>query len=168
MTVYVGPTNWWWASSPNAPFLCHVKGTARFCGPGATLRDGSRIICVGASSALIVAPSCTEVGFQQWAGGQYNSTLVGNKCCVSEWPGLESQLTSCGFTPSDWCVPSQSDLVIGYCCRTYWDTFSSAPYWSSTENSSITASSVFFNTCYQGPYSKTATGCVRAFRCVTY
>lgn len=166
MTVNIGPTNWWWVASPNAPYLCHVKGTVRTFGRGGVLRDGSMIICVGSNSALIVAPCCTQVG-SQWAGGQYNSALCGNRCCICEWPGLESRLTSCGFTPSDWCVPTQGDLFLSYCCRAFWDDTEST-YWSSTEENSTTACRVYFETGTQFAALKTFTYCVRAFRRVTY
>jgi hypothetical protein len=169
MTVYVGPTNWWWVASPSAPISCKVKAVVRTCPNsclGVTLTDGSRIICVGDSSALIVAPCCTQVG-SAWAGGQYNATVVGDKCCVSEWPGLQSQLTSCGFTPSDWCVPSQSDLFLSYNCRSYWD-YTSWVYWSSTESSFNIACRANLSDGSQGGGSKSNVCCVRAFRRVTY
>jgi hypothetical protein len=76
----------------------------------------------------------------QWAGGQYNTTQVGNKCCICEWPALNTRLLQCGFNPCDWFVPSISQLNNpGFVCRTQWDTFASASYWSSTEISATNA-----------------------------
>lgn len=156
MGLIIGPTPWWQANIVAA------------CPEGTTLPDGSRIISKAGGIAYIVAPSCTQVG-GQWAGGQYNSTLVGNKCCISEWPALNTLLIQCGFNPTDWCVPSQSDLfTFGYGCRTKWDTFSAARYWSSTEASSTGACDVNFTTGVQDGFSKTPSYCVRAFRRVTY
>lgn len=167
MTVYVGPTNWWWRDSPDAAFNCKVKATLRTDGLGATLTDGSTIMCASNGVAILVAPSCTQVG-STWAGGQYNSTAVGDKCCVSEWSGLQTALTNAGFTPSDWFVPSLSQLQLGYQCRTNWDSFSATSYWSSTEISATNACYVSYTNGGAGSNGKTFTYCVRAFRCVTY
>jgi hypothetical protein len=96
-------------------------------------RDGSRLICKANGVACVVAPNCTQLG-SQWAGGQYNTTQVGNKCCICEWPALNTRLLQCGFNPCDWFVPSISQLNNpGFVCRTQWDTFASTLYWSSTE-----------------------------------
>lgn len=170
MTVNVGPTNWWWYSSPNSPINCHVKSAVRLCGIGASLRDGSRIICVGVSSALIVSPACTQVT-SAWAGGQYNTTLVGDKCCISEWSTLNTRLIQCGFNPVDWCVPSQPDLSVGYTNRNYWDSFTSCgAYWSSTEANSICALNVCFTNGGVPTLCKCSGGVqlARAFRRVSY
>ena len=169
MTVYVGPTNWWWYSSPNSTYPCHVKSTVRLFGVGGVLRDGSAILCVGVSSALIVAPCCTQVG-GSWAGGQYNSTLVGNKCCVSEWSALQTRLTQCGFTPSDWCVPNLNDLALSHSRRSLLPAnfFSSGVYWSSNEFNSNCACALDLGGDAQGAYSKANSYNVRAFRIVTY
>ena len=156
MGLIIGPTPWWQSNLIAA------------CPAGTTLLDGSRIISKAGGTAYIVAPACTQVG-AQWAGGQYNSTLVGDKCCICEWPGLNTLLIQCGFNPCDWCVPSRSDLfTFGYNCRTNWDTFAATSYWSSTESSSTNSCTVGFSIGDQGTPSKTSTICVRAFRRVTY
>ena len=169
-TVYVGPTNWWWRDSPDAPSACQAKGAARIDGAAAVgkiLNDGSKIICVGGGAAWIVAPASTQVG-STWAGGQYNSTLVGNKCCISEWSGLQTALTNAGFNPSDWFVPSPAQLQNpGYVCITQWDSFASF-YWSSTEVNASNACLVSFITGCTCVTGKGGVYCVRAFRCVTY
>jgi len=156
MGLIIGPTPWW---QSNLIAACPV---------GTALLDGSRIISKAGGTAYIVAPVCTQVG-SAWAGGQYSSTLVGDKCCICEWPGLNTLLIQCGFNPCDWCVPSVSDLLtFGYTCRTNWDTFTNVGYWSSTEDSSTTSCLVFFPFGSQLTCSKTQALCVRAFRRVTY
>jgi hypothetical protein len=156
MGLIIGPTPWW------------QSNLVRACPVGTTLPDGSRIICKAGGTAWIVAPNCVQLG-SQWAGGQYNSTQVGDKCCICEWPALNTRLLQCGFNPCDWFVPSSSQLNNpGYVCRTQWDTFAAALYWSSTEVSST-------NACFQGfdngsitSLNKVTVTCVRPFRCVTY
>ena len=156
MGVIIGPTPWW------------QNNLLRACPVGTILPDGSALICKSGGTAWIVAPSCTQV-CSQWAGGQYNSTLVGAKCCISEWPALNTLMLQCGFNPSDWFIPCLSILQNpGYTCRTNWDTFSSACYWSSTECSSTYACRVNFGNGGTTGNFKTCTDCVRAFRCVTY
>jgi hypothetical protein len=168
MTIYVGPTNWWWLSSPEAPEPCHYKAIARCCVVSSATRDGSRLICKANGVAWFVAPSTTQLS-SQWAGGQYNSTQVGNKCCICEWPALNTRLLQCGFNPCDWFVPSSSQLNNpGYVCRTRWDTFTATRYWSSTEVSATNACGQYF---FNGGIiinSKSLSYLVRPFRCVTY
>ena len=126
---------------------------------------GGRLFCKsGTGIAYIVAPAATQVS-ATWNGT--TNTLVGNKPCVSDWSSLSTALTNGGLTPSDWFVPSITQLQSGYACRTYWDSFSSSYYWSSTDGG-------FGGACGQHPNGgginagKTNTFCVRAFRCVTY
>jgi hypothetical protein len=160
MAIVVGPSDWW-VATPDA-----INGLAAACPEGTTLPDGSRIICRAGGVAWIVAPSSTEVG-QTWNNS--TTTLVGNKCCVSDWPTLCARLIACGFNPNDWCVPNMTDLNNpGYVCRSKWDTFSATDYWSSTEASSPISCGVGFYNGNQFAGSKTNTNCVRAFRRVTY
>jgi hypothetical protein len=154
MGLIIGPTPWWQAS------------LVAQCPVGTTLLDGSRIICKAGGTAWIVAPCSTQVS-STWNGT--TTLLVGDKCCICDWATLNTQLLNNGFNPCDWFVPCLALLVNpGYCCRTQWDTFSSALYWSSTENSATTASRVCFNNGSTSGINKTYAGCVRAFRCVTY
>jgi hypothetical protein len=72
-----------------------------------------------------------------------------------------SLMGSCG-----WFVPSCGQLQNpGYACRTYWDSYSSAGYWSSSEYNTSNAWGVDFN--LGSPYNgnKTNPYCGRAFRC---
>jgi hypothetical protein len=127
---------------------------------------GGRLFCKsGTGIAYIVAPAATQV-VATWNGT--TNTLVGNKPCVSDWSSLSTALTNGGLTPSDWFVPSITQLQSGYACRTYWDSFSSTDYWSSTEFNAANACSVFFPNGGSYSFNKAGTFCVRAFRCVTY
>ena len=162
MAVVAGPTEWWYNSDQY--YACFAK----FNPVGSTTYDGSRLICKSGGTGWFVSPSSTQV-ISQWAGGQYNSTSVGNKCCISEWSGLETALTTSGFTPTDWFVPSSSQLNNpGYVCRTNWDSFDATLYWSSTEVSSTNACVQLFSIGIIFSNSKTNSDRVRAFRCVTY
>ena len=159
MAIIVGPSDWWLRTAES------VNALAVVCPVGTTLPDCSKIICKGGGTAWIVAPSCTQVA-ATWNGS--TSGVVGNKPCVCDWATLNTQLINCGFNPSDWFVPSLTELQMGYACRSNWDTFSSSIYWSSTENSSAFACFVFFGNGNTNGYTKAATTCVRAFRRVTY
>ena len=127
---------------------------------------GGRLFCKsGTGIAYIVAPAATQVS-ATWNGT--TNTLVGNKPCVSDWSSLNTALTNGGLTPSQWFVPSITQLQSGYACRTYWDSFSSSIYWSSTEGGAANACFVNFTNGNSSFGTKTNTYCVRAFRCVTY
>ena len=130
---------------------------------GATV-CGGRLFCKSLGIAWIVAPAATQVG-RSWSS---TNALVGNKPCVSDWGSLSTALTNEGLTPSQWLVPSNTQLLSGYACRTYWDSFSSARYWSSTERNSTAACYVQFATGGAFYSYKANSFCVRAFRCVTY
>jgi hypothetical protein len=156
MGLIIGPTPWW---QSNLVAVCPV---------GTTIPDGSTIICKAGGTAWIVAPSCLQLS-SQWAGGQYNSTQVGDKCCICEWPALNTRLLQCGFNPCDWFVPSIGQLNNpGYVCRTRWDNFTATNYWSSTEVSATNACGQGFNNGGIDSISKTGSRLVRPFRCVTY
>ena len=126
---------------------------------------GGRLFCKSLGIAWIVAPAATQVG-ATWNGT--TNTLVGNKPCVSDWSSLNTALINGGLTPTQWFVPSITQLQSGYACRTFWDSFSSSYYWSSTESNATVASGVNFTAGNSYNDNKTRVGCVRAFRCVTY
>ena len=162
MGVLFGPAAWWQSNLIAA------------CPEGTILPDGSAIICKAGGTAWIVAPRNTEVQ-SQWAGGQYNSQIVGNKCCTSEWPGLESSAISYGLNPDDWFVPSSSQLQNpGYVCKSKWDCFctvGSNGYWSSQDDST-NANRARYVRGSDGQLlcdvKSQSTYRVRLFRCVTY
>jgi len=157
MGLLIGPTPWWQSLVVSA------------CPVGTTLPDGSRIICKAGGTAWIVAPANTQVT-QAWNNNQ--STQVGNKCCVCDWPTLNTCLINRGFNPSNWFVPSLAQLQNpGYVCRTQWDSFSTGRYWSSTEGDANYAQMSYINSTTCGACCKNncmGGVCVRAFRCVTY
>ena len=164
MGITIGPVDWWLASPQG------ISGLIAGCPAGTQLLDGSRIICKAGGTAWIIAPSCTQVS-QTW--NNTTTICVGNKCCVCDWPTLCTRMISCGFTPTDWFVPTSAQLQNpGYVCRTQWDYSTADPrfcYWSSTEfNATFAAIAVFTNgSC--DPRAKTFSAhSVRAFRCVTY
>ncbi len=164
MGITIGPVDWW-VATPDG-----IDSMAISCPLGTILPDKSAVICRAGGVAWIVAPATTQV-IESWAGGQYNTTLVGDKCCVSEWSSLCSALVSAGFNPGDWFVPCYQLLQNpGYVCRTNWDSFSVTCYWSSTEFSATNAYglSYFSGGGACSNLTKASTRCVRAFRCVTY
>ena len=126
---------------------------------------GGRLFCKSLGIAWIVAPAATQVA-ATWNGT--TNTAVGSKPCVSDWSSLSTALTNGGLTPSEWFVPSQTQLISGFNCRSYWDSFSSQYYWSSTEKNAIGACMLRLNTGNGGYDFKTSANHVRAFRCVTY
>ena len=130
---------------------------------------GGRLFCKSLGIAWIAAPAATEVGGDTWNGT--TNTLVGNKPCVSDWSSLNTTLTNEGLTPTQWFVPSISQLQSGYACRTYWDFTPSTRYWSSTECNALRACVGYFtsgNITLTTVYKSQTYMQVRAFRCVTY
>lgn len=156
MGVIIGPTTWW------------INEFIAMCPVGSTVPvDGSRIFCKAGGRAWLVAPVATEVN-SQWAGGQYNSTLVGEKCCICEWSGLYTRLLSCGFNPCEWFVPNLSQQQTGFNCRANWDSYS-PHYWTSCETNSTNGCGWSCNFGGSLINQSKANGCaVRAMRCVTY
>jgi hypothetical protein len=152
MGLTVGPATWHPSNIANIALGSTVCGGTLFCKNGL-------------GTAFIVAPASTQVG-ATWNGT--TSTLVGNKPCVSDWSSLNTALINGGLTPTQWFVPSTAQLQSGYACRTFWDSFSSAVYWSSTESNATLACYVIFDSGLSSIGSKTYVLCVRAFRCVTY
>jgi hypothetical protein len=141
MGLIIGP------SKSHSSFASYIGNVAL----GSTFQCG-RVICKNGGIAWIVAPSCSEVS-RTWH--LRNDAVTTALACTAGATG--------------WFVPTLSQLQNpGYTCRTFWDSFSSARYWSSTENSATTACRVFFTTGNSSPSLKTSTYCVRAFRCVTY
>jgi hypothetical protein len=137
---------------------------------GATLTDGSRLICKAGGVAWFAAPASTQISIV-WANGIYCNSVVGAKCCVSEWGTLNSLLSStvCLYSATNWFVPSVAQLQNpGFVCRTNWGT-PTGNWWSSTEVNATNACLVVLSTgnAYSN-VSKQIGASVRAFRCVTY
>jgi len=167
MAVVAGPTNWWYNS--DRYYACFAKSNV----VGSETYDGSRLICKSGGIGWFVAPSSTQVS-GQWAGGQYNSTAVGAKCCISEWSALQTALENRPrpIDSTKWFIPSGGSggqlNNPGYVCRTHWDSFDATNYWSSTEGSATDACGQNFFSGNVNAFSKTSSLRVRAFRCVTY
>jgi len=160
MGVTAGPADWW-VASPEA-----LQSLITSCPVGTVLPDKSAIICKAGGTAWIVAPDSTQVS-ATWNGN--TNVKDGNKCCVCDWSSLCSALVSAGFNPSDWFVPSRTQLQNpGYVCRSNWDSFAGGGYWSSTEATATVSYYVLYTSGNADFGSKTQFICVRAFRCVTY
>ena len=112
---------------------------------------GGYLICKSGGTAWIVSPSSTEVSRIWNSRNDAVTTAQASAAC------------------GDWFVPTKEQLLNpGYTCRTYWDSYSSAVYWSSTEIYVGDACIVCFYTGTAGTCNNSNTFCVRAFRCVTY
>jgi hypothetical protein len=113
--------------------------------------EGGYAICISGGTVWVVAPNTSEVSRNWYSRDDANTTA--------------QQVSGC----TGWFVPTRGQLQNpGYTCRTYWDSFSSAIYWSSTESDATGACRVNFVSGLAASYYKSTTFCVRAFRCVTY
>jgi hypothetical protein len=113
--------------------------------------EGGFLICCSGSVYWIVAPNTSEVSRTWYLRNDANTRA--------------QQVSGC----TGWFVPTRPQLQNpGYTCRTFWDSFSSASYWSSTEVYSTLACGMRFSNGIAYSASKSSTYCVRAFRCVTY
>ena len=132
--------------------LSSYKETPKLQEPnvGDTLEDGSIVIQKSKGLALLVAPKSTEV-YCSWS-----------KAFPEAFEKLEGQ----GFNPSQWFIPTKKQLELA--CQNIHNEFSSTYYWSSTEINATFACCVFYGNGNAGSFTKAYTGCVRAFRCVTY
>jgi hypothetical protein len=155
MALIIGPSK---SHSSFADYLPNIALGATVC--------GGRLFCKSLGIAWIVAPAATQVS-ATWNGS--SGTIVGNKPNVSDWSSLNTALTNGGLTPTQWFVPSVTQLQSGYACKTYWDSCSCGAYYSSsTEANAALACSVNFTNGTANFYDKALPTCVRAFRCVTY
>jgi len=117
---------------------------------GDVLDDGSIVVDKQGNMALLAAPATTEVECQ-WS---------------KEFRPVFDKLAEEGFNPSQWFIPSKEQLQLAY--NNCGEHFASDFCWSSTEVSSTTACDLFF---YNGDIfsnTKSASFCVRAFRCVSF
>jgi hypothetical protein len=100
-----------------------------------------------------------------WVVSPFSSQVSRTWYCRNDANTRAQAVTGC----TTWFIPTVSQLQNpGYCCRTFWDAFSSANYWSSTEINATHACFVCFLNGSAGILYKTNARCVRAFRCVTY
>ena len=126
--------------------------TAAPLGSRPNIACGFLLCKTGGNTAWIVAPRCSEVSRTWYCRDDAVTTA-----------------NTCSGCSGVWFIPTITQLQNpGYTCRQYWDLFSSAIYWSSTELNATYACFVCFNTGTPNRTFKTNVRCVRAFRCVTY
>jgi hypothetical protein len=117
---------------------------------GDVLDDGCIIVKKENGLALLVAPKSTEVK-ATWS---------------KEFSKVFRKLNEQGFNRSQWFVPTKEQLRLAF--QNIPNEFSTAYYWSSSEFNATVACRQGFATGYIYSISKTNSGRVRAFRCVTY
>ena len=123
--------------------------------PLGSFYEGGYFICASGGTRWVVAPCTAEVG------AEWDSRANANSCAQS--------VSGC----TGWFVPSISQYQNpGFTCRTYWDSYTLANYWTPTEFSGTNA--CFFNMSSGNPGGsafnnyKSDANCVRAFRTVSY
>lgn len=113
--------------------------------------EGGYAICISGGTVWVVAPSSTEVSRSWYSSNQAVTTAQAYAAC------------------GDWFLPTYGQLQNpGYTCNTYWDSCSSAFYWSSTEFNNTAGRAVNITTGQGSALGKGEFHCARAFRCVTY
>jgi len=99
----------------------------------------------------IVAPAATEVSRNWYCRDDAVTTAQASAAC------------------GDWFVPTCGQLKNpGSTCRTYWDLYSTAGYWSTTQRYGPAAFPIVVANGGSPNTNKTCILCVRSFRCVTY
>ena len=130
------------------------SGTWRKFGFDPELGDaygGGYLICQSGGVRWVVAPSSSQVSRTWFSRNDAITTAQSVSGCTG------------------WFVPTCGQIQNpGFFCRTYWDSYSNASYWSISEVSSYIAWHVSLNNGAAGSSYKTTSFCVRAFRCVTY
>ena len=113
--------------------------------------SSGNLICKASSVGWIVAPNASQVSRTWYCRNDANTTAQSVSGCTG------------------WFIPTSTQLQNpGYCCRVYWDSFSSTIYWGSTEHNAANACGVNFSNGSVDIICKNGAYCVRAFRCVTY
>ena len=138
---------------------------------GATLVDGSKLICKAGGTAWFVAPLSNgiETGVI-WAAGCYSGCNV-SRCCITDWGVLDACLSAnvACYVTTQWFVPTCTQLNNPmYCCRANWNYNCGACYWSSTSTAGDGAIAKSFYNNSTGATNKGYAFAVRALRCVTY
>ena len=158
MALIFGNTPTWITGDPINNFKWNEGYVVGICSLGTAVGPGgSRIICKSSNVAIIVAPRSAEVSRTWYCRNDAVTTA-----------GSITGLTTSAFSSTGWFVPCIGQLQTGYSCRSFWDSYSSAFYWSSTEKNAGYACSVNFTTGTAHLSPKNNPACVRAFRCVTY
>ncbi len=126
------------------------------CNVGCSVRGGGNVIYKSGGIIWIVAPSTTQA-CSTWPMGYCNGDS-------GSTPKDAERITG----RSGWFIPSIGMLQTAYSCRSYWDTYSSARYWSSTEYCASGAFNVYFSSGITCNSTKCSFCCVRSFRVVCY
>jgi hypothetical protein len=141
----------------STPLIDTYNFTTKPIEPGDNF-GGGFVMCSAASVRWIVSPISAEVSRTWYLRNDANT--------------LAQQVSGC----TGWFIPSCAQLQNpGYVCRDFWGPspcYSSALYWSNTEpppRGDVAFFVNFTNGVASAPiYNKSATQCVRSFRCVTY
>ena len=126
------------------------------CAVGCTVRGGGNVFYKSGGIIWIVAPSTAQVT-SRWPMGYCNGDSGAT-------PNQARRITG----RSGWFIPDVGMLQTAYSCRTYWDTYSSAVYWTSSESNSSGACNMNFYFGAAGYGLKSNGCCVRPFRVVCY
>jgi len=136
-------------------FSLKLKGT-----PGGTSYGGGYLICAASGISWVVAPCTAEVSKNWHSRNDANTAAQSVSGCTG------------------WFVPTVSQLQNpGYICRTYWDNYRCANYWSSSQRTVnfvpdfaywVNFSNGIAESHGGGAAHKNCTYCVRSFRCVAY
>ena len=94
----------------------HYNAGLRCCALG-SLVEGGYLFAKRGGIGWIVACSSRQVS-RAWASRADAVTVA-------------QASNACG----DWFIPSRTDLQLGNDCKSFWDSFSSARYWTSTQKS---------------------------------
>lgn len=113
--------------------------------------EGGYLICKASSVGWIVSPSTSQVSRDWYSRDDANTRA--------------QQVSGC----TGWFVPTMSQLQNpGYSCRAFWDSYSEARYWSSSEWDSSNGCQLNFYNNSATQRDKADIEFVRSFRCVTY
>ena len=113
--------------------------------------EGGFLICKASPLRWVVSPISAEVSRTWYLRNDANTRA--------------QQVSGC----TGWFVPTCGQLQNpGNACRSFWDSFTSAYYWSSSENSPTFGQLIFMGGGNAAGDTKVATCRVRSFRCVTY
>jgi hypothetical protein len=127
------------------------------CNVGCAVRGGGNVFRKTTGLIWIVAPSTVQAQCSTWPMGYCGGDS-------GDTPNKAQRITG----RSGWFIPDIGMLQCGYACRTYWDSFTGANYWSSTEADQYRAYVVYFLTGTTLSCTKCGLRCVRPFRVVCY
>ena len=126
------------------------------CSAGCAVRGGGNVIYKQSNIIWIVAPSTAQVS-SSWPMGYCNGDS-------GSTPNRAQRITG----RSGWFIPDIGMLQTAFTCRSFWDTYSIACYWSSTGGGYNNASRVYFLTGASSSDRMTCFLSVRPFRVVCY